>query len=252
MARNFNGTSDLAESATGISPPLDGSNGPFTVAFWFRSTSTSQTNKYILNFTENGGAYDQASVIYEFVNDKVEFFASGYGGTDPRTGSQITVADTNWHHIAYRKDASGASAWNYFLDGTKTQISASINFTISSALTRVFVGAQVGAGFPCACDIADLGTWNTSVDDASIAAMAKGYTGMFFSPTFFWDFVGKNSPETARRGGLDLTLTGTAAASHPRIIYPRRKQVVVASAAAPASAKGHYYRNHLMARRRAS
>lgn len=249
MARNFNGTSHELASGTGLTIPFDGSAGPFTFAFWFRATSNAQSNKYIFTFTDSGGT-NQTSIIYEYVNDKIEFYVNPASGSDPRPGSQIGVADTNWHHIAYRKSASGASEWAYFLDGTKTVISASSTFTLPTGTDRIYMGSAGGVGH-CACELADVAAWSASVSDADIAAMAKGFSSKFFRPLFAWDLIGRNSPETPYRGGIELTVTGAMNASHPRMIYPRRRQAFSVAAAAPASAVGHYYRTHLMARRRA-
>lgn len=248
MARSFNGTNQQLASGTGLTIPFDGSNGPFTFAFWFRATSNAQSNTYIFTFTDAGGG-NQTSIIYEYVNDAVEFYTTA-GGASPRTGSQIAVADTSWHHVAYRKSASGASEWAYFLDGTKTVINASINFTLPTGTDRLCMGSAGGSNH-CACELADVATWDSSVSDADMAAMAKGFSSRFYRPLFSWDLIGRNSPETPYRGSIELTVTGAANAAHPRIIYPRRKQVAFAPAAAAASAVGHYYRNHLMARRRA-
>ena len=82
----------------------------FTVAFWFKAGSTNQYQAYLLNRD------NRAAVIYEYVDNAVEFFAGGYSGANPRDGSQMTIADTNWHHIAYSYDGVN---WAGYVDGVQ-------------------------------------------------------------------------------------------------------------------------------------
>src|SRR5687768_17301520 len=126
MAWSFDGTNDYVGRTS--TPPLaaHGTN-PFTVAFWFRSLNNGRTNDYICSGLSGGNG---AAIIYEFVDNKIEIYNAGGSGTDPRPSSDITIADTNWHHIAYRKSASGTSEWAKYLDGTKTVINASISFSL--------------------------------------------------------------------------------------------------------------------------
>jgi hypothetical protein len=111
----------------------------FSLSFWLKSNSTSQTNKYLFAKNNTAGT-NQWGIIYEYVNDAIEFFAagSGYSGTDPRTNSQITVSDTNWHHISYTYNGS---TWSGYKDGTRIfSVSRSFSLGQLSGLD-FFVGA---------------------------------------------------------------------------------------------------------------
>lgn len=101
--------------------------------------------------------------------------------------------------------------------------------------------------------LAEAAIWSAALTAPEVASLAKGYAPSMVRPgslAFYLPMVRGLVGDVV--GGLQMTNTSVTVAAHPRVIYPRRKQVVVASAAAPASAVGHYYRNHLMARRRAS
>jgi len=212
MARKADGAGNYLRS-TAIEP-LKGSAGPFTVALWFRATNNSQTNTYVVN--TGSATFDVFAVLYEYVNNTIEFFASGYSGTNPRTNSGIVVADTAWHHIAYRKAASGISTWDKFLDGVKTSINTSVAFTLSTTTSTFALfdaTAALGAA-PSKASLADVAIFNTSLSDDDIAALAAGAALPHqFGPAFNWPLWGADSPEmNLVGGGATLTITGTVAA----------------------------------------
>lgn len=217
MARSFDGVNDWISNGSGIPLPTHGTN-PFTVACWFRALSNAQSNTYISNGIagENCGA-----LLYEYVDNTVEFYGAP-SGSDPRVSSGLTVADTAWHHIAYRKAASGAAEWAKYLDGTKTVINASISFNLTGTAHSVFgigcpssAGVFGGGGF-CNCEVARFAVWNTAIADVHIEAMAKGMNPLKFKPTFYWELLGNDSPERSMSGALPLTVTGATKADHPR------------------------------------
>lgn len=203
--------------------PLNGSAGPFTICGWFRSDSTTQTDKYLFQAHQLNVANQQWAVIYEYVNNTVEFFADGFTGTDPRTSSGLTVADTSWHHLAYRKGASGASTWDKFLDGTKTAISASIDFTLPSTLNDFTVlGAAAGTTPTFANSpngkIGPVAIWNVSLSDDEVASLARRQSASRIRPgsqVAYFEMLGR-SPEPELSGAaLALTNTDCTVADHP-------------------------------------
>jgi len=207
------GSNNIAETTYA---PLKASNGPFTICTWFRSNSTAQANKYLMANHATGNHW---SLIYEYVNDTVEFFKDGGAGANPRTSSGISIADTSWHHICYRKDASAASAWNKFLDGTKTQISASIDFTLPTPATDGFiVGDSGGGGDPVDGKFADTVVWDVALTDEQIAALAKGIRishAVAALPLIRWSMSGITTSEPDLTGnGHNGTVTGTTVADH--------------------------------------
>jgi hypothetical protein len=177
--RTFNGSSQYLQSGLGT-VPFDGTAGPWTFQVWVKSAATTQTNTYLAASSGNAGA-DQSAVIYEFVDDTVEFFAANHTGTDPRTNSGVSVADTNCHHIVYRKNASGASGWDKFLDGTKTQISASIDFTLSSGVDAFALGAAVGGTNHFSGTLDEVGWWDTNLSDAEVAWLYNSGSGRSYT-----------------------------------------------------------------------
>lgn len=213
MARSFDGTNDYIGNATARPLVTHGTN-PFTVAFWFRSLDNSRTNDYICSGIGGGNA---GAIIYEYVDNQIEFYNAAGSGTDPRTGSGITIADTNWHHVAYRKGGSGTSEWAKYLDGAKTVINASISFNLTGATDIFFyLGAASTSSDFANVELARFGVWNTAVADANIEAMAKGMNPLKFKPTHYWELLGNQSPELNAFGTLPLTVNGATKADHPR------------------------------------
>ena len=225
MARLFNGTSDIATVSTAY---LAGSSGPFTISFWMKSANLTQTNTYLLASQDDTGT-GQWGPIYGYANDglghdQVEF--NDNLSSSPRTGSQITILDTNWHHIVYRY-LGAASEWAFLLDGTKTVINASISFTLSTGLTNTSVGAVNLNSPPSTVNLfngslAEIAFWTTNLTDANITSLAAGASARSFSLAnlvAYWPLCGVASPEPDTSGaGHNLTLTGTTGAVHPKTL----------------------------------
>ena len=137
---SFDGTDDFVEVPDSTSLQISSN---FAISFWFKTASISQTQKYLIAKNNNAGS-NQWSVIYEYVDNAIEFFADGTGfsGTDPRTNSQLTISDTSWHHVVYAYDGS---TWRGYVDGTQ-QFSVSRSFSLGALSgLNVFFGAANAA-----------------------------------------------------------------------------------------------------------
>ena len=119
-ADEFDGTSDYCKTTA----TYDFTNN-FTISFWFKPDTTTQSNVYLISRFQTNDK--QTAVIYEYVDDKVEFWSNEYTGADPRTSSQLTISDTNWHHVVYSYDGS---TWSGYLDGTQV-FSVSRSFSVN-------------------------------------------------------------------------------------------------------------------------
>ena len=113
----------------------------WTVVIWV--AGSAKTSQYIAARANNG-----AAVIYQFVTDTVEFFAVGYTGTNPRTGSQISLpaADTTTPHmIVYRYDNGQWSGWK---DGVKVfDVARSFGCVYGTSYDRFFIGNDGGGNY---------------------------------------------------------------------------------------------------------
>ncbi|MCO6047153.1 dockerin type I domain-containing protein [Aeoliella sp. ICT_H6.2] len=91
--------------------------GDFAAAFWMQTTpDAGTTDTYVLSRSSS----TQISVIYDYLDNNVEFYGCCGGEQDVRTGSQIPVPDSDWHHVVYSRTGDD---YVYYYDGVKTEIS---------------------------------------------------------------------------------------------------------------------------------
>jgi Concanavalin A-like lectin/glucanases superfamily len=110
----------------------------FTISFWMKSATPNPPQTYIICRCHVGGV-GQTALIYGYVASTVEFYATGFTGSDPRTGSQITVNDTFWHHIVYDYDGT---TWSGYKDGVQI-FSTARTFSLSTiALDGWYMGVS--------------------------------------------------------------------------------------------------------------
>lgn len=133
----------------------------FTYELWVRATTNAQTDRYWLNRS------NAPAILYEFVNNNVEFFVTGYTGTNPRTGSGIVVDDTNWHHIVYSYDGV---TWAGYKDGVAI-FSSAVTFAINDFTETAdwYLGSAAGANFG-SCEIAEVRIYDRGRSAANVRA----------------------------------------------------------------------------------
>ncbi len=130
---------DFSDSIGIVSADLPGMGstlGDFAIALWMKSADTNQSQIYLTDRHPVAGG-NQLAVIYEYADDQIELFAGGLGGPNPRPGSQITMADTDWHHVVYTRTGSD---YAYYLDGNKTGI-GTLTGDITGLVERLNIGA---------------------------------------------------------------------------------------------------------------
>ena len=132
-ALDFDGSNDYVEAS-----PI-AIVGPFTISFWMKSANINQTNRYMIS-RASGGDNDY-SVIYGYTSQSLEFYSGRFSGTNPRTGSSITITDTNWHHIAY---SYRPGEWSGYRDGARV-FTAAATFTLTMT-SGAFFGLATFAG----------------------------------------------------------------------------------------------------------
>jgi hypothetical protein len=197
----FNGI-DQGFSASAAASIWSSSAGPWTVSLWVKPTNLTQTNKYIYCQVKTY----QTAIIWEFVNNKAEIYATGYTGTNPRTDSGITLADTGWHHLAWRK-AAGTGAYDRFLDGVKTTINAECAITLPSCNTTQYWAKDATTNW-FAGGLAEFAMVADALSDEDIATLASGAKpNTVFTPALYIPFRADAVPITPE--GLTLTPAGT-------------------------------------------
>lgn len=138
-AKSSAGSGCLSLSTRNLASPT---NTAFSIVGTIYINNLSQTNNYISQTIETDGVFKQAAVIFGYVSGKIEYYASNYTGTNPRTGSQITISDTKPHTFCY---SYNGSRWAGYLDGVKvfeTTRTFSVNI-LSSNVNGYLLGSEV-------------------------------------------------------------------------------------------------------------
>lgn len=88
----------------------------FAVVLRIRLNATGQSNTYAVFERLLSGTGDQNAIIYGYSANQFEFYGPAFSGSDPRTGSGITVNDTLPHTVVYNYDGK---TWSGYLDGAQ-------------------------------------------------------------------------------------------------------------------------------------
>ncbi|MBI3784850.1 MAG: hypothetical protein HY270_15760, partial [Deltaproteobacteria bacterium] len=134
-AVNFNQANDYVLVPDAVDLRL---SGHFAIEMWVKINSTTQIQKYFLN---RGNRY---TVLYEYYPDTIQFFHGWYPGQpcnpgQPTLTSNLSLADTNWHHVVYSYDTD-TDSWTGFRDGQQV-FAATCDFTLNTDSYPLVIGA---------------------------------------------------------------------------------------------------------------
>lgn len=143
--------------------PANRITNKFTIECWIKLNALNQTSKYVI--TRNSGG-NQYAIIYGYSPNAFEFYSVGNSGVDPRIGSQISVSDTLWHHIAYSYDST---TFNGYLDGNRI-FSLAKNFSLPTLSgTNWIVGSNGFGGSNVSMKMDELRIWNRGLCGGEIS-----------------------------------------------------------------------------------
>lgn len=224
MARTFaNTTADnLQLAASAITA------APVTLSAWVNLAAVGTVVRTIIDI--NNSASAQFRNCFRLEMNTTETIQARTGSASASSASQTAGALTagTWAH-AGAVFASTTSRTAY-LNGT-----AATTETTSRAVTginQVTIGVESHSSgtlaLPWNGEIAEAAVWDVALDAGEMAALAKGVSPLLVRPTsliYYWPIVGKYSPEIDLISAGDMTVTGTAAAAHPRVFLPKRSRV---------------------------
>ena len=147
-ALDFDGSNEFVGVQTWPADSLSVTNQFSFVLLVRIDTSSVGTNDYLyLRHPSDTGK--QHAIIVGFVDDAVEFFSTGFTGSDPRTGSQISVPDnTSIHQYAYTYNGS---TWTGYLDGIEV-FSTSRTFSLAPTIHATPTCSIFSSGAANYCD----------------------------------------------------------------------------------------------------
>ena len=163
---NFDGTNDHVVLPS--SSPLRVTNN-FTISLWFKPSSLTQSGNYLMGKTNTAGDNSDYAVIWEYTNNKVEFFCGtgcSLGFTVANT--QLSITDTNWHHIVYTYDGSSLRG---YVDGVVGMTPVSGGGSINTGTGSLYFGGfnPITALFSGAQD--EVRIYNRALTQAQITAL---------------------------------------------------------------------------------
>ena len=151
-------------------------SGDFTFALWMKSATLDQAETYLLSLSNGSGGGEQTAVIYQYEQNTVELY-SGNSATDLRPGSQLSVPDTEWHHIVYTRSGSDYDA---YLDGAKHDIATLDGQVHNPQYLSLGGTGHLRAGGPVALYeglLDDVLVMTRGVDQAEVDFMMRGFSG---------------------------------------------------------------------------
>lgn len=232
MARLFTAASSeylIAPDRAGF----DGTDG--TVACCFK-TSASGSHQNMMRRDAGSGTFGVNRMFLLRVSDVDKVQVQLIIGGVPGVVSASTFNDGAWHHAAATWSWDGMNTTvRLYVDGS-LEGSATDGASFSASTEPIYIGANANNGSPVEFfdgNLAECATWSVALTAAEIATLSKGYSPAQIRPGSLALYVPLVRDLVDLRGAAP-TATGTTVSSHPRVIYPRRKQVVVASAGAPA------------------
>lgn len=187
---DFSGTNGIVSADL---PGIGSTLGDFAIALWMRSADTAQSQIYLTDRHPVEGG-NQLAVIYEYADDQIELFAGGLGGPNTRPGSQITMADTDWHHIVYTRTGSD---YAYYFDGVRTDI-GTLTGDITGLVERLNIGAARSSDSVNAFNgqLDDVAWFDNGLSDAQVGRILGGDFSEFGVPEptslllVFWGLLG--------------------------------------------------------------
>jgi hypothetical protein len=217
MARNFL----TASSMYGSNANAAVTAAPVTLSAWVRAATGTGNNRVVMGVFDTGAATDYFYLMLD-ASDKVTSVING-ASTDISTSTSGAHANNTWCHVC-AVFVSNLLRYVY-LDGADKQ--QTTNDRTPSGLDTTAIGARKVNAITryFQGDIAEPAIWNVALDDAEVAALARGFAPPLIRPASlvaYWPLLGNDSPELDRgKNSYSLTLTNTPTkADHPRIYYP--------------------------------
>lgn len=125
----------------------------FTFSMWFKANSNTQTQKYLMG---KGNSY---AIIYEYVDNQIEFTSSAYTGDNPRTNSQMPLTDVLWHYITYTYDGTTLKG---YMDGIQV-VSQPKVFILTTNSLDLYIGSANPAGNYVGGSFDEFRIWNRAL-----------------------------------------------------------------------------------------
>jgi hypothetical protein len=211
MAYDFDGVDDYMEVGSAVVTGV-----PLTLACWFNPDNVTANMAPISVSANTGTEIHRIQLAGAVAGDPVRAQSAG-GGTTVQGSSATGYSASTWQHAAARFSANNNR--RAYLNGVGgTANTASVTPT---GLNRTNIGCSYAAGVTAtfmAGLVAEVGIWNVALDDAEIAALAKGFRPSLIRPSNLVLYVPLVREIADYRDGLTVTSSGPVVANHTRRI----------------------------------
>ena len=215
MAYNFTAASSQ-HLTTGQTPVTA---APLTLVCWGRASSINATQSLVS--VDQTGANSRFTLFLLNSDNKLYFTTVGNSsaqGVGQIAGSASVSANT-WFHAA-ATISSNRLARRSFLNGTLVGQSQGSNDPGTSTPNSISIGSRIATTQVAFFngDIAEVGVYNTVLDDSEIASLAKGMTPDKIRPQSLVFYAPLIRDLIDAKGGSTITNNnGATVANHPRV-----------------------------------
>ena len=230
MSRLFNdAASEGAVYAGAVVTPY-----PVTMACWFNSDDlTISQDLMVISTASSTNNYHVMALRGDVANDPLRY-QTKITGTTQNADTSVGYSANTWQHAC----AIGTSATDrkIYLNGGSS--GSNTNSMTPSGMNRTGIGVFPDSTAYMSGSIAEAGIWNVALTTAELALLALGISPLLVRPdslVSYWPLIGYSSPELDFMGPAALTLTGTVAGAHPRVIYPSHSKLFLPAAAVAAT-----------------
>lgn len=235
MARAFDGTDDSVVFTHDSG--LNVAAGDLSVVCW--AWIASGHAGYMVLFDKDGGVGGNRDLAVFLVGSSSSSVYIGIGDQDNEDATSVPGGiwpKDQWFHFGLTR---GSNTQKVYCNGTEV-LSRAQSATTTSTFDLALGYNASGGGNDLNGRLAEFAVFGRALDPAEIMSLASGFSpkcirrsnGVLYAPLF------GQSSEPDLWGGRSGAVTGATITPHPRIIYPRRKQVLVPSAAAAATTFG--------------
>jgi hypothetical protein len=211
MAYAFDGTDDYIEAASAVLTAA-----PLTMACWFRPVNTT-TNFSLMSLSVDTGATDRfvLQAAGAVTGDPVRLQITQGGTTSNAATSSSGFTANTWYHAAgVFTSSTSRKAYISGVGGTAD----TTNLT-PSGVNRTGIGYHITSGSRTVFTngrIAEAAIWDVALDDAEIAALAKGFRPSLIRPASLRLYVPLVREVADYSRGVALTTSGPLVADHTR------------------------------------
>lgn len=228
MARGFNGTSQGVKFER--SALLEVPTNIVSVSGWvYRDGAQDQYDRIFDKEYNNANTDPYITYSFEWGLSNAITFSVGVTGTNILvSGGNTAITDKTWTNIIGVYNAPAASPnlkayINNVQESTTVTDSRSLVYD-TSANGPLDIGYRSATGGYMKGALAEFGVWNIALSSDVRAALAKGFSPLFFKTGLvgYFRMIGDGTTETDMKTGLISSVNTASQFPHPRIIYPTR------------------------------